>query len=211
MFDNSLELTKFIPYKDRVKLLMRVATPNSGARFELSSKFGLSHDEAPELLKQAKELQLKVVGFSFHVGSQSGSVGAYVTAVEAILELFPIAKELGHEMKILDIGGGFPFDYESGYLDFFEFCEPLREILETVDKDVKIHAEPGRFLSTTCMTLVHTVVGAANRNGERWYYMDEGSFGVYASLIDAVDYPISTPYNHGELIKSALTGPTCSA
>jgi len=35
----------------------------------LSSKFGISQEEAPELLKLAKEKGLNVIGFSFHVGS----------------------------------------------------------------------------------------------------------------------------------------------
>jgi len=127
------------------------------------------------------------------------------------MSLFPLAKELGFKISLLDIGGGFPWDCKTGTFDFYTFCEPLREILEKVDKDITIFGEPGRFMSTTCMTLVHSVMGLAEREGKIWYYMDEGFYGAYAEMRDKIDYPISTPYNSGELFESALTGPTCDA
>ena len=65
-----------------------------------------------------------------------------------------IAKEIGFEMKVLDIGGGFPWEYEEKEFDFEKFCAPIREALSKLDSSIQIFAEPGRFMSTTCITLV---------------------------------------------------------
>ena len=40
VYDNPLELEKFIPYKDEVKLLLRVSFPNPETKVDLSKKFG---------------------------------------------------------------------------------------------------------------------------------------------------------------------------
>ena len=158
---------------------------------------------------RAKELGLKVVGFTFHVGSQTFVSTPWITALALVKQLVSEATEMGHEITLVDIGGGYAFPYNNEEFDFDEFCKPIRESLAQFDSGIQILAEPGRFLSANCITLVHSVVGYAQKDDIMWYYMDEGFYGMYSQLCDLVEYPISAPYNSGELFKSALTGPTC--
>lgn len=87
---------------------------------------------------------------------------------------------MGHEISILDIGGGFPWEYKGRDFDFIEFCSPIRDALAEVSPSIKILAEPGRFISTTCITLVSSVVGYVQKEDTLWYYLDEGFYGLYA-------------------------------
>ncbi len=115
--------------------------------------------------------------------------------------------------RILDIGGGFPVDYQlDGSLNIYDFCEPIWKSLADIPSSIKLLAEPGRFISAPCMTSISSVMGKADRNDKTWYYLDDGLYGTYnGQLYDHIDYPISVPYLKGDQYPSALSGPTCDS
>lgn len=49
-----------------------------------------------------------MTGTSFHVGSSCLDNDAYASAIESGSQLFDYGKLLGFDMRLLDIGGGFP-------------------------------------------------------------------------------------------------------
>jgi ornithine decarboxylase len=51
---------------------------------------------------------LDVVGVHFHVGSGCYDLESYSSALHAADRVFKIAEQIGFQMNILDIGGGFP-------------------------------------------------------------------------------------------------------
>ena len=53
VYDNPLELEKFLPYKDEVKLLLRVSFPNPETKVDLS-KVRLHPEQALPLLQLAQ-------------------------------------------------------------------------------------------------------------------------------------------------------------
>ncbi|WP_375627608.1 hypothetical protein [Bartonella sp. PS17NMGDW] len=53
----------------KAKLVLRIATDDSKAVCRLSVKFGATLRNSRLLLERAKELNIDVVGVSFHVGS----------------------------------------------------------------------------------------------------------------------------------------------
>lgn len=72
-------------------------------------KFGVSVREATKLLNVAKQLNMNVVGVSFHVGSGCGDPPVFLRAIASARILFDYAsEELGYDFTLLDIGGGFP-------------------------------------------------------------------------------------------------------
>ena len=79
---------------------------------ELSSKFGCDPGEAVDLILAAFKLGLVVEGISFHVGSQCTNFENFVQALNIAAAVMKEAKSRGHEIKILDIGGGFPAPYD---------------------------------------------------------------------------------------------------
>lgn len=102
-----------------------------------------------------------MIGLSFHVGSQVNSAKRHVEAIEQCKKILNHAQEKGLGLKILDIGGGFPVDYDGNGFDIYSFCEPIRKALAGVPKNIKLLAEPGRFISAPCITSVSSVMGKA--------------------------------------------------
>jgi len=61
-----------------------------------------------DLIETAFTLGLVVEGLSFHVGSQCTNFQNFVQALNTAAAVMKESKARGHEIKILDIGGGFP-------------------------------------------------------------------------------------------------------
>jgi ornithine decarboxylase len=207
--DNLVEIAKFRQYAHRVGLLLRVAFRSPDCAVDLSKKFGCSPEEVPALLKEAKALGLHVKGLSFHVGSQSTSPSTHVAAIEACTKLI---SEYEVPIRILDIGGGFPVDYDNaGDIDIEAFCAPIRAALKKLPEHVEVIAEPGRYLIAPAAASVTTVVGKALRGDQPWYYLDDGVYGMFSGRIyDHARYPLHV-FRTGETKPSAVVGPTCDS
>ena len=59
-------------------------------------------------MQAALELGIAVEGVSFHVGSGATNPTAFSQAIALARETFDMGLALGHDMHVLDIGGGFP-------------------------------------------------------------------------------------------------------
>src|SRR5262245_8800342 len=111
-YDNHDEVIKIARHAPRAGLVLRLRVPNTGSMVELSSKFGALPGEAVDLMSFAQNNKLEVEGLSFHVGSQCTNVQNYVQALQLAASVFAEAKSRGIELKLLDIGGGFPAHYD---------------------------------------------------------------------------------------------------
>ena len=80
---------------------------NTGSQCELE-QVRLRAGEAVDLIWPRSGMGLVVEGLSFHVGSQCTNFENFVRAFNAAAAVMKESKERGHELKILDIGGGFP-------------------------------------------------------------------------------------------------------
>ena len=210
--DSFYELEKLVPYRGRVGALLRLSFRNRGAAVDLSKKFGCALEEAPRILSKARELGLHIKGVSFHVGSQCRDASKHVEGIVACGELMDAMNQHdGTPMNVVDIGGGFPADYERRGVDIENFCAPIREALNRLPADWDILAEPGRFLVASAVTSVTSVVGKSLRNQIRWYYLDDGVYGSYSGQIyDHACYPLQV-LQTGETHPSVLAGPTCDS
>src|SRR5256884_2920405 len=111
-FDNLDELKKIRQYAPHAGVVLRLRVPNTGSMVELSSKFGCDPGEAVDLIVSAFGMGLVVEGLSFHVGSQCTNFQNFVQALNIAAAVMDEAKSRGHEIKIIDIGGGFPAAYD---------------------------------------------------------------------------------------------------
>src|SRR5882762_9306001 len=129
VIDNPDELRKFVKYRNRSSLLIRVSFRSPEARCDLSRKFGCEPESVADLFRLAAELRIKIDGLSFHVGSQAAGPAMFVEAIARCSELMRVAAQQGHTPGILDIGGGFPVDYLHESMPIEEFCAPIRATL----------------------------------------------------------------------------------
>jgi ornithine decarboxylase len=211
--DNPDELRKFTRHRKRVELLLRVSFRNPAAVVDLSRKFGCEPAAVPALLDMAADLGLSVRGLSFHVGSQVADPGKYVEAIAACRDLLSDATARGHTgLDCLDIGGGFPVAYRRDPLPIQRFCQPIRRALSRLPRNVRVVAEPGRFIAAPAGTGVAAVIGRAQREGRWWYYLDDGLYGSYSGqLYDHAHYPLECIGGLGPRHPSVIAGPTCDS
>jgi ornithine decarboxylase len=189
-----------------------VRVPNTGSLVELSSKFGAAPGESVDLIERAFDAGLVVEGLSFHVGSQCTNFQNFVQALGTSAGIMEEAATRGYAMKLLDIGGGFPAPYDRGVRPFRELARILNsEIDRLFPRTLEILAEPGRFLVATSATLVAEVIGKADRNGKRCYYLNDGVYHTFSGvLFDHCHYPIKA-FKKGPTRICAVFGPTCDA
>lgn len=209
-YDNLDELRKIKRYAPHAGLVLRLRVPNTGSMVELSSKFGCDSGEAVDLINEAFRIGLVVEGLSFHVGSQCTNFDNFVKALNIAAAVRHEALSRGYEIKILDIGGGFPVPYDQHVKPLKELAKKINaEIDRLFTKDIEILAEPGRFLVATAATAVARVIGKAFRDGKQCYYIDDSVYHTYSGIIfDHCQYRLKALKNGSKEICTVF-GQTC--
>lgn len=214
-FDDESEIHKLASYAPGAKVLVRVRVENKDAVVNLNEKFGASPMQALQLLQLAKDNGLIPAGICFHVGSQSLSADAYITALEMCRELFDKAEIQGMHLTALDIGGGLPVPNEKvEAVDVDSMTDILREKLDELFPDTEIWSEPGRFMCGTAVNLVTSVIGTKMRNGQPWYVLDDGLYGSFNGLMfDHWNFKMKMPADKAQekVVPSTFVGPSCDS
>jgi ornithine decarboxylase len=210
--DNPDELRKFVKYRSRASLLIRISFRSPGAQCDLSRKFGCEPEAVEELLRLAAQSRLNIDGLSFHVGSQAIDSATIVNAIAVCRELLQKAGQAGYSAHILDIGGGYPVDYLKRSIPIEEFCAPIVSALKGLPPAVRVIAEPGRYIAAPAAICVASVMGRALRDGRWWYYLDDGLYGSYSGQVyDHAVYPLEALLPDAATYPSVLAGPTCDS
>lgn len=213
-FDNGDELFKIKACYPDAELVLRILTDDSASLCRLSAKYGASVEDASELLRLAKDLGLKVVGVSFHVGSGASDPSSFHKSVQDARHVFDMATLLGYDMKLLDVGGGFVDE------TFELFAGALTEALdEYFPGDVCIIGEPGRYYASNAFTLAANVIARREVMGERedersyMLYLNDGVYGNFSNIIFDHQHPVpqvlqgSSPTTTP--VEYSIWGPTC--
>ena len=211
-FDNLTELKKIRHHAPHAGVVLRLRVPNTGSMVELSSKFGCDPGEAVDLIEAAFGMGLVVEGLSFHVGSQCTNFQNFVQAMDMSAAVMQEAKSRGHEIKILDIGGGFPAPYNKHVKPFSQLAKKINaEIERLFPKNIEILAEPGRFLVATAATSIARIIGKAVRDGKPCYYIDDSVYHTFSGIIfDHCQYHLKA-FRTGKTEICAVFGQTCDA
>jgi ornithine decarboxylase len=209
-YDNRAELAKIKAHAPHAGVALRLRVPNTGSMVELSSKFGCDPGEAAELVDEAFRIGLVVEGLSFHVGSQCTNFDNFVQALNMAAAVRNEALTRGHDLKILDIGGGFPVAYDRHVKPISALARTINaEIARLFPPDIEILAEPGRYLVATAATSVARVIGKAVRDGKPSYYIDDSVYHTYSGIIfDHCQYSVKA-FRRGRTEISAVFGQTC--
>ncbi|XP_071823240.1 ornithine decarboxylase-like isoform X2 [Apostichopus japonicus] len=232
--DDEDELHKIKQNTPNMRLLLRLSTLNFSASLSegMCKKFGCSQQEAYNLLKTARELGLTVNGVSFHVGSGCSDPHAFSKALQLAKEVFMNGAELGYNMNILDIGGGFASETTNNYgvVAFSLMADVIRKALDEYfpeDNAVQIIAEPGAYFMMPSTDLVTNIIGTKNNIGKQSfgfqehedgpeieYFINDGnqsSLFVYNLEPDLIPVakPVSKDYFDAPTFKCKIWGQTC--
>lgn len=210
-FDSAGEIDKMARECPGATVLLRIRIDNSSAHVDLNKKFGAAREQALELLLKARDAGLDAAGIAFHVGSQTTSADPYLYALDIAREIFVEAAAAGMQLRIMDIGGGFPIPEPKVR---FNLQEMLNQINARLDEDfpgVEIWAEPGRFICGTAVNLITSVIGVTERGGQPWYFLDEGLYGTFSGvLFDQWDFKLIS-FKEGEQVAATFAGPSCDS
>ncbi|WP_369984485.1 type III PLP-dependent enzyme [Thalassolituus sp.] len=216
--DSEADLRNLAEAAPGSKVFVRILTEGSQtADWPLSRKFGCHVDMAIELCILARDLGLQPYGISFHVGSQQRDIGAWDSAIAKVKWIFErLREEEGIEMKMVNLGGGFPANYVSRTNPLETYAEEITRFLQEDfgDELPDVILEPGRSLAANAGILVSEVVlvSRKNRTGlDRWVYTDIGKFGGFVETMDeAIKYPLYVEKD-GETEEVIIAGPTCDS
>jgi ornithine decarboxylase len=235
-FDNVDELRKIAALHPRAELILRLLPDDSTAACQFGKKFGAALEELPAILQTVKDLDLNLVGVSYHIGSGPSATQPFSDAVILARAAFDLAQSFGIKLELLDIGGGFPgssWDRQlqtKSNLFFEEVAEVLNEALDEhfpASSGVRILSEPGRYMVHSSQTLAATVIGKRvtkmdDGSKQFRYYLNDGLYGSFNCILydhatvdgaplelDAIDAVHAAATANKPVYSSSVWGPTC--
>lgn len=121
------------------------------------NKFGIAFESAKAVYQQATAMDnINVVGIDCHIGSQITELSPFKDALLRVLALIDELKELGIELKHLDIGGGLGITYQDETPP--SPAEYVKIIADTMKAyDLEIIMEPGRSIVGNAGVLITEV------------------------------------------------------
>jgi len=208
--DSVDELRRVRELKADAKVYLRVATPNIGSDWPLSGKFGAGASETREIIATAAKLGADLAGVTFHVGSQCRNPENWRVGMEKARSLFDAMTKAGLKPRMLDIGGGFPVRHVKPIPSIEVIGGVVNEALKAFPAEVRVVAEPGRYLVSDAAYFVCRVIGTTTRGGKRWMHWDAGLFGGVIETTEGLKYRIRTERS-GPDIPWHVAGPTCDS
>uniref|UniRef100_A0A673JWC5 Antizyme inhibitor 1-like n=1 Tax=Sinocyclocheilus rhinocerous TaxID=307959 RepID=A0A673JWC5_9TELE len=219
--DNEAELRKIARCHPKTKVLLLLTSESCCEREETAIPFGSTLKDCRHLLESARELSLHITGVKFNIPSCCQDAQAFSRAVSDARCVFDMGEELGFEMNILDVGGG--FDGSEAQLDKVnQMLKPMLDMYFPLSTGLSLIAEPGVYYVSSAFTLAMNII--AKKNVARdfsdihdipWflYYMNDGVYGTFANKLLCED-SVSMPSAHKEvsaeepLFSSSLWGPS---
>lgn len=174
------------------------------------NKFGVPISKAKIAYARAAELPgIKVQGVDVHIGSQLTSLAPFTEAYGRIAELVKALKADGHDISVIDVGGGLGITYldevipsKQAYADMVQ--EQLGEL------GCKIVLEPGRSLLGNAGILVTSVVFVKTGEERQFLMLDAGMNDlIRPSMYEAYHQIIAVNKTNRELKPYDVVGPVC--
>jgi ornithine decarboxylase len=216
-FDSDAELEKLAAAAPGSRVFCRILMTCDGAEWPLSRKFGCEIDMAKDLLVKARDLGLDPYGVSFHVGSQQTDLKQWDIAVGKAAMLFSALDAAGIDLRMVNLGGGFPARYRKEVDGIERYAEAVMDAMTKHfgNNIPSMIIEPGRSLVGDAGILETEVVLISRKGYDddvRWVYLDVGKFGGLAETMDeAIKYRIVTARDGEDASPVILAGPTCDS
>jgi diaminopimelate decarboxylase len=183
-----------------------------------SSKHGIWHEDLAEALAVIDQFELDLVGLHMHIGSGTDFehlqlvAGAMVEQVQAV----------GRDVRAVSAGGGLPVAYRDGDAGidvdaYFEIWDRARRDIErTVEHDVSLEIEPGRYLLAEAGQLIAEVRAVKQTTLSRFALVDAGFNDLVRPSMYGSYHEISVVHRDGTVASGPLQptvvgGPLCES
>lgn len=214
--DAEEEIEKIAQNAPGARVYLRIIVDATEAEWPLTRKFGSGRDKALSLIAMAKEFGLNPVGLSFHVGSQTRRAAMWAPILDQVAAVWHAARDAGHELTLLNIGGGFPAFYGREIDAPALYAAEVMKLVQERFGDVpQIMAEPGRGLVAEAGMIAAEVLLVSKKSDNdlhRWVYLDIGRFsGLAETEGEAIRYQFLTDRDHEPTGSCILAGPSCDS
>ncbi len=113
--------------------------------------FSFWKDDLAFLPKKFPSLEL--CGIAFYVKTQNTDVFVWQSYVTKAIEVVKELEKKGVKIEFINIGSGFPVEYNKSGIDGYLVIDRIKNTLEKL-KDYTVIVEPGRMISASCVVLV---------------------------------------------------------
>lgn len=214
-FDSTNEVDKLASEAPGASVLVRLRTKPANSTVPSEGKFGVDSATALQLMKYAVSKGLKPYGVAFHVGSQMEDPETWNDALAETGELLRVLQNESIQVQMVDIGGGFPAQYEEPSLPLADFAETIRRAVAAhLPYKVELAMEPGRALVGPAGVMVASVIGLAQRGDTNWVHLDVGAFNGMMEALESLNtlrFPMRDSRQSTEQTVYSVTGPSCDS
>ncbi|KAL1440861.1 hypothetical protein MTO96_009159 [Rhipicephalus appendiculatus] len=201
-FDSAEELQKI--EDPNARLLLRIAANEYGVQQSMNAKYGIPFREAKQVLSAARDMEMNIVGVSFHVGCAYKHPEIFALTIAHARAVFDIGIEMGFAMTV---------------------CEAVRSSIDQFfppSSGVEIIGEPGQFFVTSAYTLLTKVVGKKTKelvidglaHTHENVYINESKYNSIPrdlyQFMDICYRPLDPPYERPLEVLTTLWGATCN-
>ncbi|MBL0710421.1 MAG: diaminopimelate decarboxylase [Colwellia sp.] len=174
------------------------------------NKFGVPIAKARLAYKQAATLpNIKVQGVDVHIGSQLTQLAPFEEAYKRIAQLVLDLKEDGHDINVVDIGGGLGITYNDENIPSKKDYANIAKA-QLAHLNCKIVVEPGRSLLGNAGILVSSVVFVKTGEARQFLIVDAGMNDlIRPSMYEAYHDILAVDRSNSGLKTYDIVGPVC--
>ena len=177
-----------------------------------SNKFGISWTRAHKAYARAADLPgIRVQGIDIHIGSQLTELEPFEAAFRCLAELTVELRSQGHDISVLDIGGGLGIDYADGKPpppSIDDYASLAKNILGNTG--CRILVEPGRSLVGDAGILLSRVIYIKDGEQDHFLIIDAGMNDLLRpSMYDAFHEIVPCQLDDKEPCQYQVVGPIC--
>lgn len=186
--DSYAEIDKLAQYAPQAKLILRVKTDDSSSQIKLSTKYGVTFEEALTYLQYIKAAQLEPYGITYLVGAQNEDCSNWERSFTAAHKFVETVSTQGFDLKVINVAGGFPIPLHKDVPSLGQISSAMKHRAP----NLRYFAEPGRVIAAEGGKMIFPIVSIAKRNNKTWLYIDASIFGsLFMIGAHQFKYPIT--------------------
>ena len=175
--EDLIKISRELGIRPRIGVRARLAARGAGKWVESSgdrSKFGLSASDIVATVSRLRSEDMLdcLEMLHFHIGSQITAIRAHKDALREVSRIYVGLRELGAEVRVLDVGGGLGVDYDGSQTNFhssmnYSTQEYANDVVSAIAEACNergiphpdIVTESGRALVSHASVLIFDVLG----------------------------------------------------
>lgn len=176
------------------------------------NKFGLDIEHSMKAYQLAAKLEnVEPVGMDCHIGSQLTKIAPFLEALDKLLAFYEKLKEMGLQIKYLDLGGGLGISYDAEEPPHpTEFGQSLAQKLK--DIPLKVILEPGRVIAGNAGVMITEVVYTKSTPTKNFLIVDGAMNDLVRPSLYGSFHQVAEVEKKGRATKEYdVVGPICES